>query len=279
MISSPKKGHDLDKSEETPSLTSAMSNRVLPERQRLIIDKIMATGFATIEALAEELNVSGQTVRREIKRLEEMDILQRFHGGAGFTDGPVRLGFAKKTQIAHGAKAMIGQRAAREIPNGASVFLDIGSTVNEVATAFREHKGLRIFTNNLTAAMILSSQREIDVFVTGGSVRGADGSLVGDAALRGIEMFRADFAVLGFSGYESDGTLMDFDLDKVAVKRAMIRNAKRTIVVGDNSKFSKGAVVAVASFAEIDAIVTDLVPSKAIATKLAKLDVEIIATS
>lgn len=233
---------------------------MLSPRQREIVAIVKAQGYAPVEALARRFEVSTQTIRRDIIRLDELGILQRFHGGAGISDNAVRLGYAEKLAAAPDTKERIGRAAAALIPDGSSVFLDVGTTVEAVAKALKARRGLHVFTSSMAAALHLVGGRDIEIFVTGGLVRGADGSLVGDAAIAALQRFRLDFAVLGLSGFDRDGWVMDFDLHKVGVKQAAMAAADRVIAVADRSKFDRTAIVRVAPPEEIDLLVSDGMP-------------------
>jgi DeoR family glycerol-3-phosphate regulon repressor len=240
--------------------SAATSGAEITSRQQAILGRVQHHGFVTIEALASELGVSGQTVRREIIRLEASGAIRRFHGGAGLPNTPIRRSYAEKAQIGRDGKDRIAARTAREITPGMAVFLDVGTTVDAVAQALIGISPLRIFTNNLRAGMILAEADGIATFVTGGSVGGSDGSLVGDVALRALELVKCDVAVIGFSGLDPDGSIMDFDHDKIAAKRAMMRHARRVLLVGQADKFARAAVVRLGRLEEVSAIITDAPP-------------------
>jgi len=229
----------------------------LSDRQQSIIDRVTTSGFATIEALADELGVSGQTVRRDIRRLEDLRVLQRFHGGAGLKEQTIRPAFELKSETARDAKIGIGEAIARIVPDGAAVFLDVGTTINAAAHALTKRRGLRVFTNNLQAALILATQSDAEILVAGGMIRGADGSTVGVVAARLLETVRADYAVIGFSGFEPDGIVTDFDPDKIAIKQIMMRNSSCAILVGDGSKFARRATMRLAAVSEFSDVITD----------------------
>lgn len=234
----------------------------LSERQKAIVAIVGEQGFATIDALARHFDVSAQSVRRDIIRLDADGLLQRFHGGAGIRETTVRLGYAEKRIIASDAKERIGQVAASLIPEGAAVFLDVGTTVEAVARALRQKRALRVFTVSLPAAAILTGRPGIELYVFGGSVRGADGSLTGESTVAAIGRFRFDHAVIGYSGFDADGALMDFDLEKVAVKQQAIARSAAVLAVGDSSKFARHALVRVAAPEAIGRLVTDSVPAE-----------------
>jgi len=267
-------------------LRAAQRQDALSERQVSILGLVQEQGFATIEALAKLFNVSGQTVRREIIRLDELRLLQRFHGGAGLRgdDGGdpsrVRLGYAQKKGVSTEAKHQIAQACATLIRPGSSVFLDVGTTAEAVARALTGHQRLTIVTPNLTAASILAGSGAGDIIVTGGLVRGLDGSLVGEEAISAIRRFRLDWAVIACSGFDvgPDGatTPMDFDLLKVGVKQAMMRQAKRSILIADASKFERSAIVAIAPLAAFTNLVTDEPPPEALARQAAKANCRVV---
>lgn len=219
----------------------------LTPRQRQILQTVQDQGFATIEALARHFSVSTQTIRRDIIRLDEIALLQRFHGGAGLREAPVRLSYEEKRAASTGAKARIARALADTVKAGSSVFLDVGTTAEAVAHALADKERLNVFTSSLPAALAFAGRAGIEVFVTGGTLRSADGALVGDAATAALGRFKVDLAVIGCSGFDEDGAAMDFDLHKVAVKQAALAAARRSVIVADSAKFERSALVRIAA--------------------------------
>jgi DeoR family transcriptional regulator, glycerol-3-phosphate regulon repressor len=248
------------------------------ERQVALLGIVRAQGFATVEWLAERFEVSAQTVRRDIIRLNQLGLLQRFHGGAGTLEGSVRLTYAQKQVLAVGAKDAIAAAAAARIPLGATVYLDVGTTVEAAAKVLASHQSLRVFTNSMAAAIHLGGRPGIDVVVTGGSLRGVDGSLVGDATTALLRDLRFDVALIGVSGWDEDGAPMDFDLDKIAVKRTVIARARQTLVLCDATKFERTAVASIVPPDKVTALVTDATPPSSLLDKLVQAGVELIVS-
>lgn len=233
----------------------------LTSRQQEILRLVQEHGFATIETLARHFDVSAQTVRRDIIRLDEAGILQRFHGGAGVTGATSRLGYAQKQAEAPDAKARIAGAVAAMVPNGSSLFLDVGTTAEAVARALSDHRRMHVVTNSLSAASILAEGGIGDVIVTGGLVRGPDGSLVGEQAQEMLSRFRLDVAVIACSGFdEEDGAPMDFDVLKIAAKQTMAARARRVVVVADAAKFTRAAVGRIMPLDAVGTVVTDAPP-------------------
>jgi DeoR family glycerol-3-phosphate regulon repressor len=215
----------------------------ITERQARIVEIVTQQGFATIETLAKDFGVSSQSVRRDIIRLDADGLLQRFHGGVGIREAPARMGYAEKRTTATDAKRHIADKAAAMIPDGSVVFIDVGTTAEAVAQSLTAKRQLQVFTSSLPAASILAGRPGIDLFILGGSVRGIDGSVVGETTLSALGRFRFDHAVIGFSGLDLDGSPMDYDAEKVAVKQMAIDRSSHVLIVGDSSKFRKSAVV------------------------------------
>ncbi len=230
----------------------------LTDRQRQILDAVATHGFVTIEALARSFTVSTQTVRRDIIALSAANLLQRFHGGAGIgTEAPaVRLAHGYKQTLAAQAKRMIGRKAAALVPPGASVFLDVGTTIEAAAEALGALKGLTVFTNSLRAATLFSHDRHT-VHVLGGQLAGLDGSLVGEAAVKILLGLRTDFAMIGCSGIEPGGAVMDFDLRKIAIKQAALQTARQKCLLVTRNKLGRSALAQIATRDDFDHILSD----------------------
>ncbi len=249
---------------------------MIGERQSKIVKRIETWGFATIEALAEEFDVSAQTIRRDIIRLEKHRMLQRFHGGAGMPRDSVRLGYSQKKAAAAEGKQRIGEATATLILDGSAVFLDVGTTVEAVAQALAGRGNLHVFTNSLASAAALAGNQAMKVVVTGGLLHGADGSLIGDDVTAMIGRLRFDVAVIACSGFDDDGTVMDFDIQKVGVKNVAMANARRTILVADGSKFIRTAFVRISALEVFSHIVTDMEPPAELRNAMRNANVEII---
>jgi DeoR family glycerol-3-phosphate regulon repressor len=249
----------------------------LSPRQQRIVAWIEQQGYATLEALAHHLQVSMQTVRREVIALDASGHLQRFHGGAGLAEGKIRLGYGGKSALARDAKDRIAAAAAEAIADGSSVFLDVGTTVEAVARALVSRQGLRIVTNSLNSARYFQDRPSCSLMVLGGTLRGSDGSLVGDLTTTTLRQFKVDVAIIGCSAIEDDGSVMDHDMDKIAVKRAALAIARRSVLVADRAKFKRRAVTRIAGIADFTAVITDAPPSAGVIAALGKCQVTVAA--
>ncbi|MBC7800490.1 MAG: DeoR/GlpR transcriptional regulator [Gemmatimonadaceae bacterium] len=228
-----------------------------PRRQSEIMAVARETGRVGVDELAGRFGVTPQTIRRDLNDLCEQRLLTRVHGGAMVASGVQNLAYDARRLLAQPHKRLIGEATARLIPAHSSLFINIGTTTEEVARALVRHEGLLVITNNLHVAAELYRHPGIEVVLAGGMVRRGDGGVTGAATVELISQFRVDTAVIGTSAIDADGTLLDFDLREVRVSRAIIEHARRVVLVTDNSKFARKAPVRVAHLSEVDVLVTD----------------------
>lgn len=233
----------------------------LNPRQLKLIDVVRARGAVTVEQLAEELSVTLQTVRRDVQRLADTGTLTRFHGGVRMPSSTTEnIAHTQRQNLNAEGKRRIAHALASQVPNHCSLLLNIGTTTEVIAEALLRHTGLRVITNNLNVAAILSRNESFEVIVAGGVVRARDRGIVGEAAVDFIRQFKVDIALIGISGIESDGTLRDYDFREVRVTQAILEQAREVWLAADASKFNRPAMVEVATLSKIDRLFTDKMP-------------------
>jgi DeoR family transcriptional regulator, glycerol-3-phosphate regulon repressor len=259
-----------------PMRTEIGSQQLNNDRQQEILDLARANGRVLVDELAGRFEVTPQTVRKDLNELCERRLLTRVHGGAIVASGVNNLAYEARRFVARSEKEAIGTAAARRIPNRASLFINIGTTTEEVAKALMDHEDLLVITNNLNVATLLYSNPKIEVIIAGGPVRRADGAVVGEAAVKFIQQFKVDFAVIGVSAIDEEGALLDFDYREVRVSRAIVENARQVILVSDRMKFERTAPVRIGHLAEIDLFVTDALPNQNIAELCRLNNVEVL---
>jgi DeoR family transcriptional regulator, glycerol-3-phosphate regulon repressor len=247
----------------------------LSERQTVILHRARARGRVEVEALATEFAVTTQTIRRDLNELSLTGLLARVHGGAVAAARIANVAYAERRIVAAPEKHAIGVRAAQMIPDGCSVILNVGTTTEEVARELIDRRDLVVITNNLNVVGILSGTSGKEIIIAGGTVRQTDGAIVGDEAVAFFRRFKADFAVIGASALDEDGAILDYDMREVAVARAIVENARRTILVCDRLKFERSAPVRICDVADIHAFVTDSPPPRGFAEACARAGVSI----
>jgi DeoR family transcriptional regulator, glycerol-3-phosphate regulon repressor len=230
-------------------------------RQLALLEIVRERNAASVEQLADELGVTLQTVRRDVQRLSDAGLVTRFHGGARVPSSTVEnIAYQQRESLNPEGKARIARAISAQIPSDCSLFLNIGTTMEAVARELMQHKGLRVITNNLNVAAILSSNPACEVIVAGGVVRARDRGIVGEAAVDFIGQFKVDIGLIGISAIEADGSLRDYDLREVKVAQAIINHSREVWLAADHSKFNRPAMVQMATLSQIDRLFTDAPP-------------------
>jgi len=248
------------------------------KRHQEIIDIVKTQGYVSTEDLVERFNVSPQTIRRDLNELADANQIRRHHGGATIPSSSVNTSYNTRKVMQLAEKDRIAQAMVAHIPDGATLFIDIGTTPEAVARALLNHNDLRIVTNNLNVAGTLMAKEDFRVILAGGEVRNRDGGIVGEATLDFVSQFRLDFGILGISGIELDGSLLDFDYHEVRVKQAIIENSRCVMLGVDHTKFGRNAMVNLGDISQIDMLFTDQEPPAELMQRLqeCELTMEII---
>jgi DeoR family transcriptional regulator, glycerol-3-phosphate regulon repressor len=253
-------------------------SRATARRQAAIMALVRETGRVSVEEMAARFAVTPQTIRRDLNELSEARVLTRVHGGAVIASSVENLAYEARKLVAQDQKRLIGQAAAELIPDHSSLFINLGTTTEEVARAIAGRTGLLVVTNNINVAMELYRNRAIEMVIAGGSIRPSDGGIIGHMAVETIRNYSVDLAVIGTSAIDEEGTLLDYDVREVQVSRAIIENARQVILVVDSSKFSRRAPVRIARLSEVDILVTDRLPSPEIAELCQRHEVRVVET-
>ena len=230
-------------------------------RQQEILEIARGQSRVTVDELVERFQVTPQTIRKDLNELCDAKALSRVHGGAVLSSGVANVGYEQRRDIAPEEKQLIGQLCAQEIPDNASLFINIGTTTEAVARALINHRDLLVITNNLNVANILVQNSSCDVIIAGGVLRRADGGIIGEATADFVNQFKVDYAVIGASAIDEDGALLDYDYREVRVAQAIIENARHTYLVADKMKLERTAPVRIAHISQISAFFTDEVVS------------------
>jgi DeoR family transcriptional regulator, glycerol-3-phosphate regulon repressor len=247
-------------------------------RRSAILAAVRGAGEANVAALAGEFGVTPQTIRRDLNHLADRALIARVHGGAELGSGIANARYEERRGMAAAAKARIGAAAAALVPEGASLFINIGTTTEAVARHLVHHEKLMVVSNNLNVIDLLAGREGIQVIAVGGQVRAGDRAVIGALADQFIDNFRVECALIGTSGLTEAGDLVDFDADEVLVARRIIRQARRVILVADSTKIGRAAPIRIAGAEAIDHLVTDRVTSAPLRAALAAKGVTVTET-
>jgi len=245
-------------------------------RQAQLLAEVRNRGSVSVEALAEQFDVTLQTVRRDVKLLADAGLLARFHGGVRVPSSTTEnIEYLQRQMLNETAKQRIARRVAAAVPMGCSLIINIGTTTEAIARELLHHRGLRVITNNLNVAAILSDNPDCEVIVAGGLVRSRDRGIIGEVTVEFMRQFKVDIGLIGISGIESDGTLRDYDYHEVNVAKAIIEHSREVWLAADHSKFNRPAMVELARLAQIDMLFTDAAPPAPFPALLADAGVQL----
>jgi DeoR family transcriptional regulator, glycerol-3-phosphate regulon repressor len=248
----------------------------LNPRQLALLSLVQLQRGISVAQLADYLQVSLQTVRRDVQRLSEEGRLARFHGGVRvLTSTMENIAYQQRETMNILGKKRIAREVAHSVPNDCSLILNIGTTTEAIAHALMRHIGLRVITNSLNIASILSHNPKCEVIVVGGVVRCSDKGIVGEEAIDFIQQFKVDLAIIGISGIDANGILRDYDYREVKVAQTIMRHAQEVWLAADASKFDRSAMVEVGHISQINRLFTDAPLSESFSALLAKANVRL----
>jgi DeoR/GlpR family transcriptional regulator of sugar metabolism len=234
-------------------------------RQARIMEIVGRAGFVSVMDAAGKLGVSGMTIRRDLETLESRGLLVRTHGGAlanaterGEIYDAEEPAFERRRRRNAGAKARIAQAAARLVGAHETIALDVGTSTLALAEELAGRHDLRVFTNNLRAAIALSRGRS-QVYLLGGQLRAPEFAVVGPSATTQVKDYYFDRLFLGVSGITETG-LYDYMLEDTEVKRAFLERAREAVILCDSSKFDHRALARICGFEQVHVLVTDETP-------------------
>src|SRR5262245_10615982 len=236
---------------------------VITPRIEKILQELLENGEVSVETLAQHLNVSAATVRRDLTELERQGLLRRNHGGAvpvaPMLYEPFRhvSSFQEQEEKCVAEKRRIGILAANLISDGDIIAIGAGTTTTQVARSIRHRKGITVLTNAINIAMELSHLVDIKVCMTGGYLSGDWFALVGDAAQRFAGEICADKAFIGVDGIHAEHGLTTNYSDQAAVHRVMLQRARHRIVVADHRKIGVVGSTLIWPASQLETLITD----------------------
>ena len=227
------------------------------ERRRLILERVAESQAIEAQALADELEVSVMTIRRDIKRLEQDGFLRQTYGGATVhITKSVELGFNSRALQYAAQKRLIGASAAQMIEPGQTLFLGEGTTTSQFAQFLPPHPHLQVITASLSHASLLGS-RNIRVIVLGGKLHGDELTMTGPIAEATLNRFYADVCILGAAGVDAQVGVTELDYEVASLHRLMMERSRRVLVLADHSKLGFRAPAVVAPASMVTTLMTD----------------------
>ena len=250
---------------------------MLPSERRRAIAAAVTAGVRT-EDLAARFEVSAETIRRDLIRLQQDGLLHRVHGGAEPTERPRadEANFVTRQTLHLPAKRAIAALAAGLVEPGHTVLLDVGTTALEVARAIADDWRGTVVTNSLLVCAELAARPSVQVISLGGRVRPGDLAGSGPQAVAALSELYADLAFLGSGGLHAEAGLTDYHSDEIDLRRLMITHSARSYVLADRTKFGIVAARAVCDLTALDAVISDAPPDATLTQALKEADVDVL---
>lgn len=245
-----------------------MSLNEYSPRHRKILELLAQQATIPVNDLAQMLNVSQETIRRDIKLMASRGDILRMHGAIGLPSIVREAPFERRMRANREAKEAIARMTAATIRDGESVMLDTGTTTSYLARALLDHNRLTVVTNSSDIARTLATVNGNRVYMAGGELRSDNGAALGHSAIDFINRFHVDHAIISAGGINAQSGVMDYDLEEAQFGEAVLCCGKRRVVVTDASKFGTKAIVRVCGFDQIDEIFVDKMPDSNLATQL-----------
>ncbi|PLW77136.1 DeoR/GlpR family DNA-binding transcription regulator [Cohaesibacter celericrescens] len=211
----------------------------LNRRRDQIIALLSSNGELTATDLAKRLDVSVQTIRTDLRDLDEAFLVQRRNGIVRMRQQPENIGYSPRMSISRMEKLNIALAVRNLIPDGARVALGTGTTVEQCANFLASKEKLFVATNNIHAVMAFQQASEAVVVIAGGTVRLRDLDMIGSASSDFFANYRVDVAVFSCGGVSDSGEVLDYNMDEIAARKAIVSCAKETILVFDSEKHGK----------------------------------------
>lgn len=223
------------------------------ERQARIVEIVRKQGSVQVDDLAQNLQVSTMTIRRDLEKLQEDNLLERCHGGAVAKQ---EVTYADKIASHNPEKRKLAEACRAFVSPGDNLFLDAGTTTYEVAKVIRDIPDLMVVTNDLEIAALLKTS-PVELFLCGGKMQKSTGSMLGYYATQMLENFRFDIGFFGAASINEKLEVSTPTVDKAFLKRMVLERCQRSYLVVDASKFERQAMTRVSHLKEYTAVVTD----------------------
>lgn len=247
------------------------------DRRNKILAQLEEQHTVYITDLAQQLNVSAMTIRRDLSNFSEQGLVTIVHGGAVLNRGAAfeRSRRFRKTQF-QAEKRRIAAFCAELVSEGSSIFIDCGSTPEEIAEAITDKKNIVVLTNSLPAANILSSAKDLKLIMTPGEFIPKHQNFIGQLTSDFIRKFNIDILFLGCDGLDTIHGATNPHIADSLTKRNIIKQAKKIVLGIDHTKIGVSYFMSIATLDEINLVVTDTAADPAIIEELRQAGMNIV---
>jgi len=251
-------------------------SKSIAKRHQYIIAKLKEQGFVNVNELSDQLNVSMVTIRKDLRLLEERNLLHRTHGSASLTDPLISdRNIHEKEKIRVEQKQRIAKAAMQYVKPNDSIIIGSGSTLLEFARNALLIKPLTVITASLNVAQVVNTNSEIEVHQLGGVIRKSSNSAIGPFAERMMEGLSCHTLFLGIDGIDPEYGLTTTNALEASLNQCMIKSAQKVVVLADSTKFGKRGFGKICDLSYVDTIITDNEAPLQIVKKIQVLGVEV----
>ncbi|TQR16274.1 DeoR/GlpR family DNA-binding transcription regulator [Psychrobacillus soli] len=247
------------------------------ERYQHILNYLNEKKSVKVVYLSSLLDVTQETIRRDLEHLEQLGEIERVHGGAILKHTIIEeTNFTIREAVNIEEKKLIASHAVQFVKEGNFVALDVSTTNTEIAKELvQSFHSLSIITNSIIIATILCENPNFNVYLPSGKIRNSELCIVGGSCVSYIEKFNIDTFFMSVSGISLEKGLTDYGDGEYEVKMAMYRNARKVFVVADHTKFDSVAMLKIGDLKSVDGIITDSNISQPVLEKYEKHDIHV----
>jgi len=248
-----------------------------PERQKFILDELHKDGAVTVSKLAASLEVTEETIRRDLEKLEKQESLRRTHGGAVPIDGTTyELSLEKRKSTNVEVKQKLAAIAANHVVSGDTIFLDASTTTFFVAKEIKKLKNITVITNSLRVIAELCSCEHIKLIAVGGIVS-SNQSFVGSLSEKSIrESYFANKMFFSSKGVTKENGILESNEQECGIKQSMLSNSEAKYFLCDSAKIGRVSFAKLTSLSDIDYIITDKTPDEEFVSALEDNNVKLV---
>lgn len=247
------------------------------ERRNEILARLQEERKVVVSDLSQLYNVTEETIRRDLEKLENEGLAKKTYGGAVLNESfNIDLPYTVRKKANVSGKQLIAEKVAAMVEDGDHILLDASSTALFVAKRIKDKKNITVITNSLEILLELSDRTGWKILSTGGRLKEGGLALVGYQAERMISTFHVDYAIFSCKGMDIEHGLTDANESDAQIKKMISKAAKKKILAVDHSKFDKISFTQVCDLTEIDMVVTDVEPSEAWKQAFAAAGIELV---
>lgn len=247
------------------------------ERRQKIMEILQRDNKVYVAKLAQEFNITEETVRRDLEKLEKQNLLLRSYGGAVLPDKATEdISFDQRSITNVTEKRQLTNKAARLIENGDTIFMDSSSTALMLRPYLEEKENITVITNSVRLLYDAALSTNLNILSTGGRLKKNSFALIGPSALDTISKFTVDLAIISCKALNAKHGSMESTEEEAVIKKTMLSRAKKSILLADHHKFDKTAFARTCDLKELTYLVTDKKPSSEWIKLAEKNDIELI---